>query len=211
MRWNHQKTVHRRSLSRRKQTENSSRKQPDLLRRLGKCFQKVPDSLFQNGNPRGEIRFWQDIRFLKTGAEIRWLHFRESVFLPDSLRLQKGFCAPLHRMRETVWCRICFRREETSRCTIQSMRHCCLSIACICIMKQQKIWSLSGKCIRWWSGSWMDIRTGQSLGSTWIQTGWSVQGKVLLRWPGWTYVWERFCRLQDTESRWRSMPTGTMP
>ena len=29
------------------------------------------ESLFQNGNPRGEIRFWQDIRFLKTGAEIR--------------------------------------------------------------------------------------------------------------------------------------------
>ena len=51
------KTVHRRSLSRRKQTENSWRKQPDLLRRLGKCFQKVPDEFVSNGNPRGRYDF----------------------------------------------------------------------------------------------------------------------------------------------------------
>ena len=57
------KTVHRRSLSRRKQTENSWRKQPDLLRRLGKCFQKSAEQFVSKRESTGEIRFWQDIRF----------------------------------------------------------------------------------------------------------------------------------------------------
>ena len=141
------KTVHRRSLSRRKQTENSSRKQPDLLRRLGKCFQKVPDSLFQNGNPRGRYDFGRISVFEDWG--------RDTMIALPGICISTGQFETAKRILRTFaqnerdgLMPNLFPEEETSRCTIQSMRHCCLSIACICIMKQQKIWSLSGKCIR---------------------------------------------------------------
>ncbi len=78
------------------------RRRPGFGHPLRGCSQRARISLLPEGNPRGDIRYWRAIPFLRTGGGIPWWRCRGFASPREGTVWRRAFCARSQSTRGTA-------------------------------------------------------------------------------------------------------------